>query len=55
MEMTLKFKKNYLYFLSIVGLVKTDASNNCLQNNYSLNNAIINTSKKIKTKRVLNT
>ena len=48
MEMTLKFKKNYLYFLSIVGLVKTDASNNYLQNNYSLNNLRINTSKENK-------
>ena len=48
MEMKLKSKKNYLYFLSIVGLVKTDASNNYLQNNYSLNNLRINTSKENK-------
>ena len=37
MEMTLKFKKNYLCFLSIVGLLNTDASEKYLQNNYSLN------------------
>ena len=37
MEMKLKSKKNYLYFLSIVGLLNTDASEKYLQNNYSLN------------------
>ena len=37
MEMKLKSKKNYLCFLSIVGLLNTDASEKYLQNNYSLN------------------